>query len=364
MLTILDKYIMKRLLDYFLLGVVLFTLVLFFSDALLDFMKTLQHHGIPGDIVMTLVGLQIPRIVAIVIPMSAMLAALMVYNNLNSQFELVAMRMSGISLYRLSRPAIFLGIMASVITFALHDYIVPLCNKYTRGLETFAIHQQNLPAMQDNFIYKQFDENQQLKRLLYVSHFKKRRLGYTTVIDLTHPDTLQVTQARAGTWGKTAITLDNAAVYTVSSTQKLSNTTSAGHLELQHFFKPTAKVSEYRPKELSFFALRAWVDEQARKGDKFPPDVYVDLWEKITVPLSALPLVLIAVPLAISAPRKFTNIGAILSIVLLFLYYLIRHISVQLGDHSVFVPIVAASLPLFIISITAFFLFYRKNMVL
>jgi lipopolysaccharide export LptBFGC system permease protein LptF len=76
--TILDRYIAKRLLDHLFLGIVVFTLVLFFSDALLDFMRHLQHYGIAWDISLTLVGLQVPRIVAMVIPMSALLSTLLV----------------------------------------------------------------------------------------------------------------------------------------------------------------------------------------------------------------------------------------------------------------------------------------------
>lgn len=362
--TLLDRYIIKRLVDYLIFGIVVFTLVLFFSDALLDFMKDLQHYGIPWDIALTLVGLQIPKIIAIVIPMSALLAALLVYSNMNNQFELIAMRMSGISLYRIAMPALLVGLVASMFTYVLNDYVVPTCNKYTRGLKTFAINQQNLPTIQENFTYKQFDDNQQLKRLLYISRFDKSRLGYSTVIDLTNPDTLQVIQARAGLWGRHAIELEEANVYTVSSSKKLLNTTQASRLELQHFIVPQVTVNEYKPSELSFLQLREWITAQKAQGEVFSPKVYVTLWEKLMTPLSSLPLVLMAIPLAISSPRRIHNLGFLAAVIILFLYYLIRHVSVQIGVHGFLPPVLAAALPLLIITTVAVVLFRQKNKIL
>jgi lipopolysaccharide export system permease protein len=292
--------------------------------------------------------------------MSALLATLMVYSNMNNQFEIIAIRMSGVSLYRLAQPALLVGISAAIFTFLLHDYVVPLCNKYSRALKSYAIEQQNLPATQDNFIYKQFDANQQLKRLMYVSHFDGRHLGYSTLIDLTNPETLQVTQARSGDWGQGVIELQDANIYTVASTQKLLNTTSADHLELEQFLRPKAEVAEYLPREMSFVQLYQWL----KKGKRESAKDHVALWEKLTVPLSALPLVLIAVPLSLTSPRKLTNLGFLGAIFILFLYYLLRHISVQFGESGTLPPLLAACIPLIVLSSAGIYLFRKKTRIL
>ncbi len=364
MLTLLDRYFLKGLLDYWLLGIVVFTLVLLFSDALLDFMKDLQHYGISWDIALTLVGLQVPRIIALVIPMSSLLAVLSIYNNMNNHFELVALRMLGISLSRLARPALMLGLLGMVLTYLLHDYVVPQCNKYSRALKNYAVNQQNLPATQENFTYKQFDDKQQLKRLLYISQFQKNRLGYSTVVDLTNPETLQIIQARSGLWESENIHLENANVYTVTLNQKLSNTTHADHLTLQHFLRPEVVVSQYKPSEQSFWELFHWIQQESRHGKTFSPTVYVTLWEKLVLPISTIPLVLIGVPLAISAPRRLGNLGFPIAIAVIFLYYVLRHVSAQLGGNSLVPPFMAAILPFCLMTLLMIFLFRLKERVL
>ncbi len=364
MLTLLDRYIVKRLLDYLFLGIVVFTLVLFFSDALLDFMKDLQHYGISWDIALTLIGLTIPRIITNVIPMSALLATLMVYSALNNYFELIAMRTLGISLMRLAMPAILIGVICSASTFILYDYVVPACNQYSRALKTYAINQQNLPMTHENFTYKQFDNNQQLKRLLYISSFEGKNLGYTTLVDLTNANTLQIIQARSGLWGRNAIHLKDASVYTVASSSGLSNTTHASSLELQHFIKPETTVTGFKPKEMSFMQLWDWIKTETAKGKTFSPGIILELWEKLTIPLSSMALVLIAIPLAMTRPRSENNMGFLAAAMLYFAFYLIRHVSAQLAETSIIPPVMGAFLPLLLIAIAATCLYIRKNRVL
>jgi lipopolysaccharide export system permease protein len=275
------------------------------------------------------------------------------------------MRMSGISLLRLSMPAITIGVLAALATFLLDNYVVPTCFKYTRALRNYAISEMNLPAVQENFMYKQFDDRQQLKRLLYVSSFDGNKLGYSTLIDLTNPLTLQVTQARAGYWGNQSIELKNANVYTVSSNQKLSNTTQADYLELQHFIRPqNVSLKGFRPAELSFFKFWGWLENRVAQGKKVPTKYYVEMWEKLTIPLTSLPLVLIAVPLSLTSPRKLNNIGFPAAIVILFLYYVLRHLSVQMGEIGLVTPLLAATLPLIVLGVTSALLYQRKSRVL
>lgn len=360
-ITLLDKYLFKKLLDFAILGLVLFTLVLFFSDALLDFMKDLQHYGIGWDIALTLVCLQIPRLVVEAIPMSALLATLMVYNTLSNQFELISMRVCGISLYRLSRPAVVLGIGACLCSFLLNDFAVPFCNKLSNELKTAAINEQNLPASHDNFMFKQFDANQQLQKLIFVSHFNGKELGYTTMLDLTNPNTLQILQAQSGEWGQKNINLNQANIYTISGNQKLTNTTHADQFEVKNFIQPEITENTYKPRELSFLPLLHWIQNQVSLHQKVAPDLYVSLWKRIWVPLNAVALVLIAVPLAITSPRNIRPLGFLMAVIVLFSYYVLRAVTEQFGKQAIIEPFLAISLPFLILSCLAIILFQRKN---
>lgn len=361
MLTRMDGYIFKQLLDFFIISLVVFTLLLFFSDAFFDFAKDSQRYGLTGDVMLALIGLQLPAILANILPLSTLLAILLVYSNLNNQMELIAFRMSGVSVYRLAVPAVILAFFSVSLTYGLHDFVRPLANKYALGLKRMSLYEFSLPGHHENFVFKQYDDQQRLQRLFYIAEYRDRQLGYATVIDLTNPKTMQVTQAQSGVWEGANIMLNHASVHTVASTGKLTNTTQADQLKLAHFVRPKVEFTLYKPKEMSFFQLRDWIEQLKQQGKPVDKDLLVLWWEKIAVPLSGFPLALLAVPLAISPPRQVKNVGFLSAITLFFLYYLLRYVSTEFGKMTGLPAGMVAFFPMALLLVTATVLFIRKN---
>ncbi|MBY0405221.1 MAG: LptF/LptG family permease, partial [Cyanobacteria bacterium] len=220
MIKTLDRYIFTQLLDYFMLGMVIFTLIGFFSDSFLDFIQDIQKFGISFTTALTMMGLQLPKIVALVMPASSFLAVLMVYSGLNAAFEITAIRMNGISLGRLVLPALTLGLMASVFAYLLGDYAVPYCNQQTEALKNQAIEKGTLPVGRESFTFKDYDDSHQLRKMIYIGKYSGRKLQDTTIIDLSKPSMMQVIQSKSGEWYPDHWVFENANAYTVSKTSE------------------------------------------------------------------------------------------------------------------------------------------------
>jgi lipopolysaccharide export system permease protein len=62
------------------------------------------------------------------LPLAILLAAIMTFGNLAENFELVAIKSSGISLYRFMRPLIVFIIGISILAFFFNNYIIPVTN--------------------------------------------------------------------------------------------------------------------------------------------------------------------------------------------------------------------------------------------
>lgn len=348
---LVDRYIFKQLLDYFLLGLVVFTLIAFFSNTLMNFIREVSQFGIPLTTLLTIVGLQLPKSVALVLPAASFLAALMVYNQMNNQFEITSFRTGGISLWRLMVPALVLGLLCSLLAYFITDYVVPYANKLTEDLKAEAIRKGTLPSGSDSFMFKDYDKNHNLVRMIYVSKYKGRKLGDSTIIDMSKPETMQVVQARSGEWHpKQGWRFDRANIYLVSRDSQHS---SAGHSET---FRATNLMSRQEDLERKFEELnkdqegininsdrqsfaRMWQVMETRRatGHELRRSHYLSLWEKITMPLSSLVIILSAVPLALTPPRAGHNRGFVFAVAVLFLYYLL---------HSVFNAMARLSLPL------------------
>lgn len=347
---LVDRYIFRQLLDYFLLSVVVFTLIAFFSDTLLKFIREIQKYGLSPSTLLTMVGLQLPRSVALMIPASIFLAVLMVFNQLNNQFEIIAFRMNGISLWRLMVPVITLGLMASGLAYWLNDYVVPWCNVKTVQMKDDAIRNGTLPANGNSFIYKTYDEQHNLVQLIYISRYAGRELGDSTILDLSKPGLMQVFQSRAGTWDANAgWNLKNVNAYIVA---KDKNQSSAGHLESfrlkgladdpeeterrEELLRRKAQGIEINSEQQSFAELQASIQKREALGKKVPNNTYLRLWSKLTWPLSALVIILSAVPLSLTPPRQGSNRGFVYAIVILFLFYMLYNSFQNFGRFHAF----------------------------
>ena len=73
--------------------------------------------------------LSLPRVIRLVLPMSAFAAAVYVTNRLSRESELVVMQATGFSPWRLSRPVIYFGLIVAVMMGVLTHYLVPLAQE-------------------------------------------------------------------------------------------------------------------------------------------------------------------------------------------------------------------------------------------
>jgi lipopolysaccharide export system permease protein len=387
-LKLLDRYLFKQMLDYFLLGVVVFTLIAFFSDTLLKFIREVQKYGVAPGTLLTMIGLQLPHSISLILPASIFLAVMMAFTQLNNQFEIIALRMNGISLWRLSIPALILGLLVSMATYLLGDYLVPWCNVRTELLKERLIRSGTLPPNGNSFMYRSFDDNHNLVRLIYINHYKGRTLGDSTILDLTKPGNMEVLQSRAGFWDPDeGWDLRNVNMYRVS---RDLNHSSAGHfaqLRLSGLLNDAeaaqkqeerrdiqAKGLEAKSDQQTFSHLFAVIQRREAMHYRVATSTYLRLWDKLTYPLSCLVIILSAVPLAITPPRKNDRSSFIYSIGVLFLFYQLDSVCSALGrfplpDGGAWLTrpmwlLVLSWLPLAILVGLGCFLLQRKSRVL
>ncbi|MBW8034520.1 MAG: YjgP/YjgQ family permease [Planctomycetes bacterium] len=121
MVFTLHRYILRELLRVFVLTTVTLTFVLSLSSML----RPIQEFGVgPGQAVHIL-GYFIPIILTVVLPMSALFSASLVYGRFAGDNELDACRASGISLMTLIYPGLCLAVAISITTLILSFHVVP-----------------------------------------------------------------------------------------------------------------------------------------------------------------------------------------------------------------------------------------------
>ena len=103
-LTILDKYILKQVIEMFIFGVLIFTSIIFASDTFITLIKQISMYGIPFKIALMIVLLNLPAIIVMAIPMSILLATVMTLNKLCLASEITVLRACSIGINRIAAP--------------------------------------------------------------------------------------------------------------------------------------------------------------------------------------------------------------------------------------------------------------------
>ena len=99
----LDKYILKQVIEMFVMGVLVFTSIIFASDTFITLIKQISMYGIPFKIAFLIIILHLPSVFVMTIPMGVLLATVMTLNGLSLSSEITVMRACGIGINRIAK---------------------------------------------------------------------------------------------------------------------------------------------------------------------------------------------------------------------------------------------------------------------
>ncbi len=121
----LDRYILKQLIAVTFLGVMSLTLLMLLGQLFKELHSLLVESGAPPTIVIDFILQVIPFSLTFTVPWGFLTAVLLVYGRLAADNELTSMRMAGLSLWRLSTPAIGLGVALSALCYYINIEVAP-----------------------------------------------------------------------------------------------------------------------------------------------------------------------------------------------------------------------------------------------
>lgn len=343
----------------FLMGVFVFTTIIFASDTFITLIKQIAKFGIPFKVAFIMILLNLPSVIVMTIPMGGLLATVMTLNRLSLSSEITVMRACGIGLNRIAKPIFIFAILMSLSSFFINETVVPVMTRQSKDLALWALGQKNIPEGKENFVFKEINDNGTLKRLFYVGFCKKKTLYNVTVLDNAKDDTIQVLQARQGKTSPDGWVFEKGAAYTIANSGQVLNTTLFDTSTVKFGLDLSKELNKNTAKEMNFTKLAKYlVSTNISDVDR---RIYtIELFDKIALPITTIVFVLVGVPLAITPPRVRYNRGFLFSILIIFAYYVVRALSISFGEAGSMTPFIAAWLPNIILTIWGIALYYKK----
>jgi LPS export ABC transporter permease LptF/LPS export ABC transporter permease LptG len=125
---LLDIYILRRFLYYFALLMAVFVF-LFETFTFFELLDEIARHRVPFLTVVNYFRYLTPYLLYNLAPLGALVAVLVTFGVMSKNNEIVAIKASGISLYRLAMPLLLAGLALAATMLVLDDTYLPYANQ-------------------------------------------------------------------------------------------------------------------------------------------------------------------------------------------------------------------------------------------
>ncbi len=348
MIKLIDKYIFKELIDPFLFGLLAFSLILSASMVMFELVRAVVQQGMPIISALKLFVFRPPSVIVYIFPMAMLSAALLALSRLSKDSEIVAFKSSGISLFRLMVPVVIMGLGISILTLFFYEIVVPESNKAAKNivLETAA---NRAPKIEENIFVPEM-EGGALKRLFYARRLNGDVMEGVIVSEFTNGQLGQIINAASAQWIKN----ENQWLFKKGTIYLLSEEGDYKHLIKFDEQKMAIKYSpsdlstgDKSPDDMNIGELKKYIALKEKMGVKVT-DYKIQLNFKMSFPFTCLVFALLGAPLGISPRRVSSSVGLGLSIIVIFIYYVLMFVALSLGETELISPVAAAWLPNFI----------------
>ena len=307
---ILDEYVVREFLGTFILvlsGFVLLMLVFTFFDLVGDI---LRNH-----IPLTTVGAYLvnltPDMLYQIAPLAVLIAVLVTFGVLNRNSEIIAMKATGISLYRLVIPVVSISAILSISLFLFDQYYLPQANRRQEALRNTIKGRppQTVLHPEHNWIFGQPRPGEP-GRIFYYQFFDPDRKEFANLsVFEFDPSTFSLTRrifAARVFWDTDKATwrFQNGWVRDMNGAETTGYREFSQHHVLRDSRGPRLlHQRKLQSQEMNFGQLDDYIRDLRQSGFD-TMRLRVALWHKLAYPLIAIVMAVLAIPFALSMGRR------------------------------------------------------------
>ncbi len=148
-MSLINRYIFKQFFPPFIFGLVIFTFSII-TNRILMLTEMVINKGVSITSVIKLASLTLPDFMIITLPISFLLAVLVVFGKMTQSNEIMALKASGVNTWQLTKPALLFSLIPLVSSLFFSFYMAPRFNYFFRVLAVKEIKKAVLSALKKN----------------------------------------------------------------------------------------------------------------------------------------------------------------------------------------------------------------------
>ncbi|RIV67664.1 LptF/LptG family permease [Flagellimonas aequoris] len=343
MLTILDRYILKRYLVTFLGMLMLFVPIGIMANLAEKIGKIIDNEA-PLSEVMVFYGNFTLVIGNLLLPIFLFLSIIFFTSKLASNTEIVAILSSGVSYWRFLRPYFIGATLVAILIFMMGMFIVPHASIGFNEFEYKYFKKGRQDRVTEN-IFNQLNETD----YIYVSSFDpNRQIGYNFTYE--HFDTIGKLDYKISASNIRWVEKDSVYRLTNYEKREVRNETeyinSKRRLDTIFSFEiddltPVSYIAETK----NLFELNDFIKDQKSKGASNINAYVLVKYKRWALPIAAFILTVIAVAVSSVKRRGGMGLNLAFGIGVAFVYIFFDKVFGTLAEQSGFSPLLAVLIP-------------------
>lgn len=354
-MSLIDRYVLKEWLVGFALtlGVIVGILVL---QNMYDTLPDLLNTDAGFKEILFYFSLSLPSYLPAILPIAVLVSLLFTLGGLHRNNEIIAMRASGASLFRISRWLWVAGLLLSLLLLYLTASVIPKTVEASRtfleNLE-YAADEVDHDAREIGLLYNLGFDNRKDGRLWFMNRFSERAwLGLGVNVhtrDESGQELSRISAAEAyfddtqGYW----VFLDGRELLLDAETGDPLRALTFKEKKFEDFHEDPALMLALhkKPSELSLNELRRIIDTVPPEENPTVRAYLVRYFTLLAAPFSCLVVVGIAVPFAVAGVRTNPMIGVSKAMGFFAIFYVLISVASILGERQIIPAIIAAWIP-------------------
>jgi len=363
-MRILTRYILREVTAHALIGIAIFTFVLFTRD-LGHILELVVRASAPLPSIAEIFSFTIPLALTYTLPMSVLVGILIGLSRLAADSEITAMRASGMGVWSFLRVLSIFVLGAWLAALANGLYIAPRSQAALAHLEDRLKGSQVSFEIQPRVFYEGFP-----KMVLYVQDVKSAEGAAVWkgvfMADLTDAANPKITLAKQGIVVSEGP--DRLHLHLIDGSAHETDPKDPNHYQIETFQQTDIpidlpSIDNKSDESLPVGVLdTAELLQKARASDSISARWYlIEFHRRFALPTACLVLALVGIPLGLSSKKSGKSGGFVLTILLVFVYYVISLIGVSLARQGRVSPWFGAWLADFAFLALALFLLLRAE---
>jgi len=348
-MKILDRYIVKSIIIVFLCTLLIFLLLYLLIDSASQLDEFIDRK-VPVSVLVTYYVNYLPIIIVQTAFYAFLIAALLVYTNLNMHNEVIVLRASGMNFWQITKPALCLALIVSAFIFYVNERMVPEAESFSRQIR------KNYMVLEIDRKRKKQSDIKNLtfyglkNRLFFIDTFNPNTydLDGITIIEFDNKQTvLNKMVALKGKWTGIAWKFYDCNITEYPPSGINQATSVKVYKEKLVDVKETPRQfmeQRINPNAMNIQQLIRYIEKFRNSGaERVINNLTIDLYQKIAFPVGNIVIVLVGLPFALMIGRRkaqtFVALG--LAMAIGFFYHLTNVVFVAMGKGGLFSPLVA-----------------------